>query len=125
MDQTMMIGIVLFVFIMVCILFEAIIITLFKINRFSKSVMHSGVINIISLLVIYFIWPLLSDININESKLFPLLPLLWFVTVVVEGLLLLFLNQKQNWKKLFAAAAVMNFVSFLIIYLLLYLFLNF
>lgn len=125
MDQTMMIGIVLFVFIMVCILFEAIIITLFKINRFSKSVMHSGVINIISLLVIYFIWPLLSDININESKLFPLLPLLWFVTVVVEGLLLLFLNQQINWKKIFAAAAVMNFVSFLIIYLLLYLFLNF
>jgi energy-converting hydrogenase Eha subunit A len=65
------------------------------------------------------VWPLFSRMNIDEDKVFPLLPLLWIATVVTEALVLKFVNREQPWRRVFVTSAAMNTASFAVLYLIL------
>jgi hypothetical protein len=106
-------------FLLVCVLCESFIITAFKIARFGRALLHSFVVNVASVGVVYVMWPLFRQMNFDEGKAFPLLPILVVSTIVVEALLLKALNRPQLWVRIFLTSAVMNAVSFGILFLLL------
>ncbi len=122
MNETLLIGSLVCLFFVVCILFEAVVIKLFRLNRFGRAIASAALVNIASIAVMYMVWPLISRMDIDEDKVFPLLPLLFITAILVEGLFLWLLNRKVEAKKLFLIAAVMNTVSFGMLYLLLTLF---
>jgi hypothetical protein len=106
-------------FLVVCVLFESFIITAFKITRFSRAVLHSFAINAASVGMVYLMWPIFRRMNFDEGKAFPVLPILVVSTIVIEALLLKALNLPQRWARIFLTSAVMNTVSFGILFLLL------
>lgn len=119
MNQSVVIAGIISIFLVVCVLFESVILTLFKIDRFSRSLCQATLVNVVSVVAIYFIWPFVSRLDVDEDKVFPLLPILLGVIIVVEALLLKALNRQQTWLRIFIAGAVMNTVSVAILYLLL------
>jgi hypothetical protein len=119
MNESLLIGSIAGVFLIVCVLFESVVITFFKITPFGRALWNAAVANALSLGVVYLIWPLFSRMNIDEDKVFPLLPILWTATVVTEALVLKFLNRTQPWRRVFITSAVMNSASYAILYLIL------
>ena len=119
MNETMLIATVVLVYIVVCILFEAIVIMLLRINIFGRALWQSVVVNLASLVLIYMMWPIVSSMDIDEDKVFPLLPILFLVTLLTESVLLMPLNKNQSWKRIMLATAVMNGVSFGSLYVIL------
>jgi hypothetical protein len=106
-------------FLVVCVLIESFIITAFKMIPFRRALLHSLIVNAASVGVVYVIWPVFRQMNFDEGKAFPLLPILVISTIVVEALLLKALNRPQRWSRIFLASGVMNAVSFAILFLLL------
>jgi hypothetical protein len=119
MNESLLIGSIAGVFLIVCVLFESIMIVFFKIASFTRALWQAALANALSLGVIYLMWPLFSRMNIDEDKVFPLLPLLWIATVVTEALVLKFVNRAQPWRRVFLSSAAMNSASFAVLYLIL------
>jgi hypothetical protein len=118
MNETMLIATVVLVYMVVCILFEAIVIRLFRIMVFGRALWQSAVVNLVTLGMIYMMWPIVSSMDIDEDKVFPLLPILFLVTLLTESVLLMLLNKNQPWKRIMLATAVMNVVSYGSLYLI-------
>ncbi len=118
MNEILMIAIIVAVFLIVCVLLEAGTITAFKLALFRRAVLQSLLANCVSVTVIYFCWPLLSRMNIDEGSLFPLLPLLWGSVTVVEAMILMLLNKKQPVLRVLLTSAVMNASSFATLYII-------
>lgn len=116
MNQGLIISTIVGIFLVVCVLFESLIITAFRVNRFLPALLHAAIANVVSLLAIYFLWPFISKLDLDEDKVFPLLPLLMLVTLIVEALLLKLLNRQQRWLRIFLTSTVMNSVSFFVLY---------
>jgi hypothetical protein len=55
-------------------------------------------------------------LDVDEDKVFPLLPILLITTIVVEGALLKVLNFGQPLSRIFLAIFVTNVASFAIFY---------
>ena len=110
--ETAFIGTLILIFIVVFVLFESIVIYLFKIAGFSRALWQSAVVNAVTLLLLIAFWPLLNQLNINEDKVFPFVPLLFGATVIIEGLLLKLFNNSQAVKPILLAVVVMNAVSY-------------
>ena len=119
MSQSFVIGSIILIFLIVCVLFESLIITGFKINRFAPALLHAAVVNMASVAIVYVAWPLISRFDFDEDKVFPLLPLLMLMNIFAEALLLKLLNRKQWWSRIFLTSTVMNLVSFTVLYALL------
>ena|SRR5215217_5724799 len=116
MNQGFVISSIVGIFLIVCVLFESLIITAFKVKRFPRSLLQAAIVNIASVVVIYFIWPLISRMDIDEDKVFPLLPLLLVITLVIEASILKLLNRQQRWARIFITSIVMNSVSFAVLF---------
>jgi hypothetical protein len=85
MNESLVIGSLAGVFILVCVLFQGFLISHFHINRFATVLLHAAIFNIGSLAVLYIIWPLIARLDVDEDNVFPVLPILLITTTVVEG----------------------------------------
>lgn len=119
MNEGLFYGGVIGVFLIVCVLVETFVIKAYKIARFMRALLQSLAVNSVSAGLVYLLWPLVRRMNFDEGKAFPLLPILVIGTMLSEALLLKLLNRQQPWKRVLVTAAVMNAVSFFILFLLL------
>jgi hypothetical protein len=119
MNESLLIGSIAGVFFIICVLFESVAIVFFNFAPLGRALWQAAQANVLSLGVIYLVWPLFSRMNIDEDKVFPLLPLLWIATVVTEALVLKFVNRSQPWRRVFLTSAAMNSASFAVLYLIL------
>ncbi len=116
MNQSLLIAGIVCGFLLVCVLFESLLITAFHITRFARALLHAALVNSASLLMVYGVWPVISRMDIDEDKVFPLLPILLGIVILVEGLLLKILNRQQTWLRVGLVSVVMNVVSMAILY---------
>jgi hypothetical protein len=101
---------------------EAWIMYLFKINRFRKALGQSFIVNLCSFLMGIVINEIkgnsIFDAGYNPgANLFSLWLIYFTVTVVTEGLVMMLLNRKTPWLKLWTCTLVMNICSYIMLYL--------
>ncbi|HVT83725.1 MAG TPA: hypothetical protein VHD35_00915 [Chitinophagaceae bacterium] len=99
------------------ILIEAVVMVLFKIGNFWKAFSHSSIVNIVSTIVGYILINQLDPLSGKISSLEQWLIFYW-VTVVMEGLLMMLLFTHTSKSKLWLVTVVMNLVSYVFLYLL-------
>ena len=116
MNEGAVVSSIVGIFLVVCILFESIVITAFGVVPFKRALLQAAIMNVASLLVVYALWPIISRMDIDEDKLFLLLPLLFVATLVIEGLLLKLLNRAQHVLRILGTVVLMNGVSFVVLY---------
>ena len=108
-----------FIILMVLIIIsEAIIMMFFKLNRFAKSLGDSVIVNIASLLIIFLVIGILADIEVGaiDAPLFLTGAGLYLLTFIGESLVLKLLNRKLSWRRILPASAVMNLLTYILLY---------
>lgn len=105
-------------------LIEALVLYFFKLTRFWAGFGLAIALNLISFALIYFVaFPILGLMGYDLGKLNGLNPpaqvtaFFWWFSVVVEGLLLTLFLRRQQRSKIFLASTIMNWLSFLFLYL--------
>jgi len=109
-----------FILFMVFAIFaEAVVMLLFKLNRFGKCLLDSSIVNIASLVVGFMIFEsrLVRGEGRNGDLSLPSWLTLFAITAIVEGLLLMLLNRKLPRARIWLASIVMNLVSYLALYI--------
>lgn len=119
MNEWLMVGMIALAFLFICFLLEAVVLALFKVSRLGKAFLYSLLVNFVSLLAIYLAWPLTDTFRINTGNWFPLLPILFPITVLFESLLLKWIQKTLPWRRLFVIVTVMNLCSFAALYVFL------
>ena len=104
-------------FLLLSCFLEAMVLYFFRISRLGRSFVTALLLNIFSILTLYLLWPLTTRMGIDTARWFPLFPMLWLVSVLVEFMLLRFLARHQTWTKRVLVVVVMNILSFLFLYL--------
>lgn len=108
-------------FFVLSVVVEAIVLFLFRINNITKVILHSLIVNAVSLGIGYLLLLLLHGTNTiiyNPTAATFHLAILFAATVLVEGSLLLMLNKKQHKNTVWLATLVMNLASYLLFYLI-------
>jgi hypothetical protein len=108
------------VFMVVAIMLEAVVMLLFKLNKFSKCIIDSFIVNLASLIVGFILLSVLNKMNTgaNLQNSTVLLWLIMFaVTILVEGVGLMLLNKKKPRERIWVTTITMNLVSYLVLYL--------
>ena len=108
-----------FVILMVLIiLIEAIIMFIFKLNRFPKSFGDSAIVNIASVLIIFLVIGILADIKVGtiDSPLILTAAGLYLLTFLGESLVLKLLNRNLSWRRILPASALMNLLTYILLY---------
>ena len=100
------------------ILIEAIVMMFFKLNRFSKALGDSTIVNIASVLIIILVIGILADIEVGtvDAPLIVTGAGLFLLTFLGESLVLKLLNKNQPWRRIASASAVMNLITFILLY---------
>ncbi len=106
----------LFFFMIVCILFEAITMVVFKMNGFGKSLGDSAIVNIASILLGFLLVSIFNRIEFDEGPFVLIFCGLFVVTVLTEGALLKALNKSKPGRRIFFVSAIMNLITYLILY---------
>ena len=104
----------LIIFIIIAVSIEAIVMLVMKYNKAGKAFLDSFLVNIASLAGGFILNSFIDDLF--ESGLVNLL-ILYVITLVIEFILLYLLNRKLPAGKTFLVCAVMNIVSYGILYL--------
>jgi hypothetical protein len=103
----------------VAFLLEAIVIYFFTIRRFWPGVGVAFLINLLSLAVLYGSSLLMGKLGYEFNGLrLPLqvILMLWWLSVIADGLLLQLFNAKTDKRTVFTASLVMNSISYLFLY---------
>lgn len=119
MNEWALVGAIALVFLIICFFLEAVVIHLFKVSRLGRAFLYSLLVNFVSLTVIYLAWPLMYTSGIDTGSWFPLFPILFAATVIIETLLLKWVIRTLPWRKLLRIVVLMNLLSFAALYLLL------
>lgn len=119
MNEWAMVGAIALAFLIICFFLEAVVISLFRISRLGRAFLYSLLVNFVSLLAIYLGWPLMYTFRIDTGTWFPLFPILFAATVIMETLLLKWALRVQPLRKLLGIVVLMNLLSFAALYLLL------
>ena len=100
------------------ILIEAIVMMLFKLNRFAKALGDSTIVNIASVLIIILVIGIMADIEVGmvDAPLILTGTGLFLLTFLGESLVLKLLNKNQPWRRIASASAVMNLITFILLY---------
>ncbi len=115
-----LIGYVLVIFLVVAVIFEWIVLWLFKLNSPGKLLLFSFIVNVITLGLGYLLLPLIQSIGDDYSNFNFVLQ--WIImlamTILAEGFLLQVLNKKrlQKTSRIWLAAVTMNLTSYLVLY---------
>ena len=117
-------GLLVFVFFLWAIV-EGLVIFLFKINRFWRSVGHATIVKVASLIAGFGVFALLKQSQwVDKAELtsspesYTLWAGLFLLTVIIEGLLLKALNRSRPMGRVFLASIVMNLITYIIIFAL-------
>lgn len=99
-------------------LIEAIVMLLFKLNRFAKCLGDSTIVNIASVLIIFLVIGILADIEVGTIDAPPILTGagLYLFTFLGESLVLKLLNKNLPWRRIVSASAVMNLLTYILLY---------
>jgi hypothetical protein len=111
---------VLVILFLIIVFIEAVVMLLFKLNKFKKCLTDSLLVNLASLVAGFILTALEINISFGGSESsFTGFLIAFLVTVVVEGFLLMALNRKTPPGKVWLVTVVMNAVTYglLIIYL--------
>ena len=108
----------LVILIVLIILIEAIVMLFFKLNRFAKTLGDSAIVNIASILIIFLVIGILADMEVGTIDVAPILTAagLYLLTVLGESLVLKLLNRNLPWLRIVAASAIMNLLTFILLY---------
>ena len=107
----------LILFIIIAIAVEAIVMLLMKYNKAGKVFLDSFLVNIASLAGGFILNSFTGELfGFTTSPILNLV-ILYAITLVIEFPLLYLLNRKQPAGKTFLTCAVMNIVSYIILYL--------
>lgn len=101
-------------------LLEAVVIWRFKIKPFWKSVGLSVFINLLTLCVLFGAGFLIGQLGYRFNGLrvpLQVFLLFWWLSVLVDGLLLQGLARQITTKRIYVSSLVMNAVSYLFLYL--------
>ncbi|MFI5185280.1 MAG: hypothetical protein ACHQF0_00990 [Chitinophagales bacterium] len=109
----------LIIFMLFTIFAEAVVMLLFKLNRFGKCILDSSIVNIASLIVGFIIFQagLVRAQGRDANLSLPSWLILFALTTVVEGFLLMLLNRKLPRARIWLTSIVMNLVSYLILFI--------
>jgi hypothetical protein len=116
MNETLLIASLLLAFFVVCIFFESIVLALLGIAGWLRSLGQAAIVNACTIILLFVLWPLLSRLNVDEDRVFPMLPILFLSSVALEAVVLKRLNRQHSWKHILMAAALMNVVSYGMLY---------
>lgn len=110
---------VLILFLTITILLEGVVLILFKIEKAGKAFLYSLIVNLASLGVGYITLPLIRQAGNEFTKSGQILHwvIVFALTVLVEGFLLLLLTKKKPKEKVWLATIVMNLLSYAILFL--------
>ena len=113
---------VMIIFMIVIIVLEAVTMMIMKYNKAGKAFLDSFLINLVSMGVGFLI--LFSDSSLFEitDNAIVGLAILFLITVVIEFLILYLLNRKLSVQKTLIASVVINLVSYLLYYLIQFVF---
>ena len=108
-------------FIVIAVLLEAVIMLLFKLNKFGKCVLDSFIVNVVSLIAGFILRSAFGNIGTERNIVTTVVTtwvIIFAITVVIEGLLLMLLNKKKPRQKIWLVTVVMNLASYFILYLM-------
>ncbi|MBS1921137.1 MAG: hypothetical protein JST17_12870 [Bacteroidetes bacterium] len=108
---------ILLLVLLLVILIEAVIISLFRINNFGKAFLNSSIVNVVSTVIGYLLNTRLDFFSEKISSTEQWL-ILFGITVVIEGLMMMVLNSKVSKGKLWLVTVIMNLVSYIFLYVL-------
>jgi len=100
------------------ILIEAIVMMVFKLNWVGKSLGDSVIVNIASILIIFLVLGILADFEVGavDAPLFISAAGLYLFTFLGESLVLKLLNKNLRWGRIVSASAVMNLLTYILLY---------
>src|SRR5688572_14867656 len=119
MNEWVMVGMIALVFLVICFFLEAVVLAFFKVNRLGRVFLYALLVNFVSLLAIYLAWPLTQIFRIDTGTWFPLFPILFLITIIIETMLLKWLKPQMPFGKLSGIVVLMNLLSFAVLYLVL------
>ena len=99
------------------VIIETIVMLLFKFDRFSKSVVDSLMANIGSLLLTILLVLIFNKREFDITQKSELL-ILYCIISLFEGWLIKLLNRGMSWRRIIVTSFIMNFLSFLGLYLI-------
>jgi len=104
----------------IAFLLEALVIYFFKIKRFWAALGVAILVNLIALAVLYGASLLISELgyHLNGLRLaFPVFFTFWWISVIVDGLLLQAFSRRSDARRIYLASILMNTLSFVFLYL--------
>ena len=105
----------------IAFLLEAIVLYFFRLKKFWGSVGLSFLVNLVSIVLVYFVASLvLSKVGYEFNGLqldVPVVTFLWWFSIIAEGLLLKPFTRGLETKRIFMASILMNTISYLFLYL--------
>ncbi|MCC7400391.1 MAG: hypothetical protein IT214_02805 [Chitinophagaceae bacterium] len=99
------------------ILIEAVVMLLFRLNRFGKVLFHSFLVNLASTVLGFLLFTKMISLNDSVSYLSQWL-IFYLATVVIEGLVMMLLYSGRSKGKIWSVTVVMNLASYIFLYIL-------
>ncbi|HEY0433610.1 MAG TPA: hypothetical protein VGC95_07045 [Chitinophagaceae bacterium] len=97
------------------VVFETVIMLLFRFDRFGKSLVYSIMANIGSLLFGILLFLVFNKAEFEVSQVTELFAF-YCITAIFEGWLIRLLNPDMRWGKIMVTSFVMNLLSFVSLY---------
>jgi len=102
---------------LLAITIEAVIMLLFKLNRFKKCLLDSFMANVGSVLLSILLFLIFNKAEFKAISEFTELILLFILTVIFEAWIIRLLNPQTSWKEILPASLAMNLLTFGIMYI--------
>ena len=112
-------GYVVILFLVTATVIEAFVMTFMKFNKVGKCFLDAVLLNITSLVIGYLLLGFAETISNkfgNTLQDFVMIMIMFLITMLIEGGLLLLLNRGKRAKQVWLTTFVMNLVSYLILW---------
>jgi hypothetical protein len=111
------VGLVILSMGLITVVIETIVMLFFKFNRFGRSLGDSIMANIGSLLLGILLFLVFNKVEFSVSQVFELI-VLYCITSLFEAWLIKLLSPAMEWGRIVLMSFVMNFLSFIFLYLI-------
>jgi len=101
---------------LVAITAEAVVLLLFKVNRFKLALRDSFMANVGSVLLGILLFLIFNKAEFEGISAFTELIFLYVLTVVFEAWIVRLLNIRHSWARILPASLVMNLLTFSVMY---------
>jgi hypothetical protein len=118
-EGLIMLGGYVFAFVLTTIVVEALVMFLFRVNRFGKSLVDSVMANIGSILLFILLFLIFNKNEFEGVSQVTELMVFFFIASIFEAWIVKLLNPGTGWGRILVAGFVMNLFSFGLAYLFL------